>query len=166
MRLAQKVCAVCGLPFQPSVHDQLCCGSVCAMARRTATKRSIRTERQCQQCGAIFSTGVSHPHRKFCSIRCARAASCHRRQARQRAGSADVFDAIEIYERDGWRCAICGKPVKRGVNGRHPLQPSLDHIVPLSLGGAHTRDNVRCTHLHCNVTRMNKGPAQTILAFS
>jgi len=158
--LSPKVCVVCGMSFQPDVRDQLCCGPVCAMVRRAATKRSIRTERQCQQCGAMFSTGASHPHRKFCSIRCARAASCHRRQARQRAGSADVFDAIEIFERDGWRCAICGKPVRCGVNGKHPLQPSLDHILPLSEGGSHTRGNVRCTHLKCNLERGNRGAAQ------
>jgi 5-methylcytosine-specific restriction endonuclease McrA len=54
--------------------------------------------------------------------------------------------------------------VKRGANGKNPLQPSLDHIVPLSCGGTHTRDNVRCSHLRCNLLRKNRGAAQTRMA--
>ena len=36
---------------------------------------------------------------------------------------------------------------------RYPLCASLDHVVPLSLGGGHTRDNVQCAHWLCNSLR-------------
>lgn len=32
-------------------------------------------------------------------------------------------------------CYLCGKPVVHGLRPNHPLGPSVDHIVPLELGG-------------------------------
>lgn len=69
-----------------------------------------------------------------------------RRAARLRAAPRERFDREEIFERDEWICGICGKPVNEG-------DASLDHIVPLALGGAHTRANVRLAHIRCNSRR-------------
>lgn len=62
----------------------------------------------------------------------------------------------EIGERDSWLCGICQdaeRPVSIASGTPRALSPSLDHIVALSFGGAHTRANVRITHLWCNVER-------------
>jgi 5-methylcytosine-specific restriction endonuclease McrA len=53
------------------------------------------------------------------------------------------FSPQEIYERDKWLCGICGGVVIAGSE-------SLDHIIPVSQGGAHTRANVRLAHHRCN----------------
>lgn len=48
-------------------------------------------------------------------------------------------------------CEICNLIMDNNhayPNGRH-----LDHIVPLSLGGPHLRENVRYIHAYCNVRR-------------
>jgi 5-methylcytosine-specific restriction endonuclease McrA len=36
------------------------------------------------------------------------------------------------------------------------MGPSLDHIVPVSLGGTHTWANVQLAHLRCNVSKGNR----------
>jgi 5-methylcytosine-specific restriction endonuclease McrA len=64
-----------------------------------------------------------------------------------------------IFERDGWRCQLCGRKVKRRSSrskstGRlHPRTASLDHIVPLRRGGPHEEANCQCACLECNVRK-------------
>jgi 5-methylcytosine-specific restriction endonuclease McrA len=48
-----------------------------------------------------------------------------------------------ILERDGGRCQIRGP----GCTG---AADSVDHIVPLALGGTHAPENLRSACLHCN----------------
>ena len=72
------------------------------------------------------------------------------RRAAQYGGEAEKFLAVEIYERDGWVCKICGIPVARDATVPHPFAPTLDHVTPLVHGGAHTRDNTQCAHFYCN----------------
>ena len=75
----------------------------------------------------------------------------HRREARLRgAVQIERFTKTEIYERDRWICGICRCPVLRG-------EESIDHVVPVSRGGQHTRDNVRLAHRLCNNRRGNRG---------
>lgn len=81
-------------------------------------------------------------------------ASCHRRRARI-AGAARIehFTRDEIWERDGGRCHVCGKKCD-------PRDWHLDHLVPISRGGEHTRLNVAVSHPTCNHRRFVSGPAQ------
>jgi 5-methylcytosine-specific restriction endonuclease McrA len=65
-----------------------------------------------------------------------------------------------VYERDGWRCGICHLPVKQDKVVPHPLAPTLDHIVPLAAGGAHSYANVQCAHFICNSLKSDTGPGQ------
>lgn len=100
---------------------------------------------------------------KFCSLTCrssvtkihasrlaGKIASEKRRRARKRGADAECFSEIEIYERDNWRCGICGTKVDRRLAFPHKMSASLDHIVPLAAGGSHTRRNVQCSHWLCN----------------
>jgi 5-methylcytosine-specific restriction endonuclease McrA len=78
------------------------------------------------------------------------------REARKRGANSEKFSVAEIFERDSWICGICFEPVDRDLKHPDPMSVSLDHITPLSLGGAHTRVNTRCAHLRCNVVRGNR----------
>lgn len=48
-----------------------------------------------------------------------------------------------IYERDGYRCRLCGKR----SNGRNL---EIDHIIPIAKGGKSTRDNLQTLCVSCN----------------
>lgn len=75
------------------------------------------------------------------------------RRARLADALDEVFPPVEVYERDGWVCGICGEPVDANLKHPNPLSPSLDHIVPLALGGRHSRANTQLAHLVCNVRK-------------
>ena len=62
----------------------------------------------------------------------------------------EKFSSIEIYERDGWICQICHTRVDKRLTYPSPMSKSLDHIIPVSLGGSHERRNVQLAHLGCN----------------
>jgi len=34
-----------------------------------------------------------------------------------------------------------------------PMSATVDHIVPVSLGGAHTEDNMQAAHFFCNTAK-------------
>lgn len=67
-----------------------------------------------------------------------------------------------VFRRDGWRCQLCGRKVKKAVcrnkaTGRlHPRTASLDHIVPMRRGGAHVESNCQCACLLCNVKKNSR----------
>lgn len=78
------------------------------------------------------------------------------RRARKRGVECERFSSREIFERDGWRCGICEHTVDSKLRYPNPRSASLDHVIPLSKGGGHTRSNTRCSHLECNVRRGNQ----------
>jgi len=78
--------------------------------------------------------------------------SAYERAQRQNAVT-EKFSRQEIYKRDNGYCHICGKKVPK--NNFH-----LDHLIPLSLGGKHTRQNVAIACPKCNLKRGASGPAQ------
>ena len=63
---------------------------------------------------------------------------------------------VDVFERDDWLCGLCGEPVDKDLAWPDPTSASLDHIIPLSRGGAHTLDNVQLAHLVCNIRKNNQ----------
>lgn len=79
------------------------------------------------------------------------------RRYRAKADSAvETIDSEKIFERDGWVCQLCGEEVDPLTFYPHPESPTLDHIVPLSLGGSHTENNVQLAHFRCNCSKGNR----------
>ena|SRR5882672_1067066 len=90
----------------------------------------------------------------------------HRLRAAKRGATAEPFTELEIFERDGWRCHLCRRPVRKLPRSVHdPRRASLDHIVPLARGGEHVRENVACSHLACNLAKSDRmtGGVQPLL---
>jgi len=83
----------------------------------------------------------------------AKRASEHRRRARLHGVTIEDFNDIEIFERDNWVCGLCEKKINRRRRYPDPLSASLDHVIPLSKGGHHTRVNAQATHLRCNISK-------------
>lgn len=71
-------------------------------------------------------------------------------RATQAGVTVEVVHPQLVFERDEWVCGICSHPINRMVKAPHGMSPSLDHIVPLARGGAHSYANVQAAHLGCN----------------
>lgn len=79
------------------------------------------------------------------------------RKARVRAATVERFDPIEVLDRDRWRCHLCGIATPKRLRGTYaPSAPELDHIIPLSKGGEHSRRNTACACRACNLAKGDK----------
>lgn len=148
-------------------HDQ-------ALERARADAKSRREARRhnCPVCGA------STTRRKYCSNECCIKANKYiydpeqsalheaRRRVRMSSQIKDRGISLKkLYERDEGTCWICGMACeysdswhkgKTFIAGN--LYPSIDHIVPLSRGGAHAWNNVKLAHRICNTKRFYSSP--------
>lgn len=80
----------------------------------------------------------------------------NRKRQQMLAGVAqELYTWQEIFIRDVGVCQICKEPVIER-NRMHRLGPTIDHIVPLSLGGSDTRGNVQLAHRSCNCRKSNR----------
>ena len=58
-------------------------------------------------------------------------------------------------------CWLCGRAIDVTLPARTRWSWSLDHVVPISCGGAPLdRANARAAHLACNAGRGNRPPAR------
>ncbi len=63
------------------------------------------------------------------------------------------FSRINVYTRDGFRCQYCGsKRTMRNLN--------YDHVVPRSLGGPTTWENIVTSCIPCNLKKDCRTPEQ------
>ena len=66
------------------------------------------------------------------------------------------FSRLNIYARDAFTCQYCGQRPERS-------ELNLDHVVPRSLGGKSTWENVVCSCLDCNRRKGGRTPRQAHL---
>lgn len=119
----------------------------------------------CMQCGAWYVVDRLAGRNltdRYCAERCGRAHGRLARRARQKAAYVSVVRRQRIYERDGWRCHLCGKKVRRNRVVPHPLAPVLDHVIPLANGGTHEPANVRTAHFLCNSQKGDRGGGEQL----
>lgn len=75
------------------------------------------------------------------------------RRARKAAAFIEPIDSSVVFDRDGGLCGICRHPVERNERW------DVDHVVPLSKGGAHSYANVQLAHSTCNKRKSAKMPS-------
>lgn len=68
----------------------------------------------------------------------------------------EPYKRTEIFARDGWICQLCGEPVDPTVKAPDRRSASIDHVVPLSLGGDDTPANVQLAHFGCNSAKCDR----------
>lgn len=169
-------CKQCGVTFVPQQRREEYCSDACRVTRgravgnaRAAAKKAATTKpRACKCCGREFLPLRGNKRRVFCGVRCmkkyaqrngAKSLNSRGRQVlRSFYGEAwmDHYESINrqrVYERDGWKCGICGEAIDRQAKSPDDRSASVDHIVALSLGGDHTYANVRTAHFGCNWRR-------------
>lgn len=155
-KACERNCKYCSNRFAPKRRDQVYCSSRCMtyasqLRRRQGepARQGADFERQCVECGSAFTARKANA--KWCSQIC-RIRTCRRDESRRRTpgSGAALYTDREIFERDGWRCHLCRKKVRPSVSRRDPQGATIDHIVPLSQGGADIPSNVATAHWRCN----------------
>lgn len=122
-----------------------------------------RVSGTCVECGTPF-TGTRA--RRYCSQTCVnrafnrrrvadgRAADWRaRRRAMEKGAKVSRGRRLDVLERDGYVCQLCGEPTDRSVTYPHPDYPVVDHRVPLARGGAHEPSNWQTAHNRCNAAK-------------
>ncbi|MBO9194341.1 HNH endonuclease [Rhizobium sp. 16-449-1b] len=120
----------------------------------------------------MFTTSYGDRRSVYCSEACSRRrahrAARKKERARLRGVKVETVDPIKVFERDRWRCQICKSPTPSSLRGSYDDRaPELDHIMPLSLGGAHSYLNTQCACRRCNREKSNAPPTQpSLFAFA
>lgn len=132
--------------------------------------------KNCKHCGKEYVARNFGTPSLYCSIECRKESSdelkkkyrfteCYQKakrigKAKRRANlrkQYDPIDPIDIFARDKWKCQLCFKDTPMILRGSYDYSaPELDHIIPLSRGGLHIIDNVRCLCRSCNALKGNK----------
>ena len=74
-------------------------------------------------------------------------------QARRALKAGAKVSPVDLADLWTGYCALCGEVLDYDLKYPDPLSKSLDHATPLSLGGAHSKENLQWTHLTCNLTK-------------
>lgn len=160
----KKSCTRCGVEYEAQNMGSKYCSEFCS--KEYAAERVGSRNRGCRDCGVSLGyyslVSLCDPCRKTRN-RQAQKVGRHRRRARIYGAVHESIKPIEIYERDGWKCGLCGHRINRERAYPHPRSATLDHIVPLAHGGTHTRVNVQLACWSCNHKKGAKMNGQPLL---
>lgn len=167
-------CAYCKGLLRPwwslysSVNTQRRCYECHLATKRSTAARPKATQSlgpavvACSICSSPFTR--SKHRRWYCSDDCKKVAEREQNRAqnmrRRGAQQGEPYTLRMIVDRDGSSCHLCGKNVDLSLSGSLPKGPSIDHLVPISAGGADCFTNVALAHRICNTRRGADGPAQ------
>lgn len=146
-----KTCVACGEPFLAFREQQQTCSRSCQQWHRL--RPGVRRLRiaECYTCQQPFET--HRGNQRFCSNACTKAISEAKRRAALYGNYVEPVSKIHVARRDKWTCQLCGKKVNSRLKGPHPMSPSIDHVIPVSLGGEHSHANTQLAHLICNIRK-------------
>lgn len=164
----KRNCETCGNEFYPrpaqiNAGAGRYCSQKCnrssheAMNSKDAQRRARAAWRKTLERECFFKSGPENPMwkggRRATYIR-QREAGVYRKASHDRwvrMGKKLKPGTVErIGDRQGWRCAICGKCVREKFY--------LDHIYPLSKGGQHEESNLQILCASCNRSKGAKDP--------
>lgn len=137
---------------------------------KPAERRSVQPrETTCAECGTPYRRGPLDGKSTRC-LPCREQwnrdqVRLHRDKRRARKRDAYVADVrrADIYVRDKYRCMLCGKKLRMDAAVPHPLAPTIDHIIPLAVGGTHEPANAQAAHFICNARKSAGGGGEQLL---
>lgn len=184
----ERSCEGCGVSIDERPPNAKFCSTRCNQVTRGRVRSEPYPSRLCAlpECGLLFvpfregQRCCSERHGKLLYNRESRAdgrqppspwgdrrRKNHQARRARKKGAATGAPVIrsKIAERDGWRCHLCGERVGKTLAWPHPRSASLDHVVPLSKGGAHDPVNVRLAHLACNTAKNDRAVGEQLILF-
>jgi len=155
-------CEQCGKVFLRRGNHQKFCSDECYNKTHDIGQLIAK---ECIECGLEFKT--YHDGTLYCSDKCRskRARRIHKISKDKRLrknGKPDYSISLKkLYERDKGTCYICGckcdpediKITEEGYYIAGDSYPSIDHVLPIAKGGAHTWDNIKLACRHCNAVK-------------
>lgn len=160
-RVYADQCLKCNNPFVARVSRKYCSQACQPSYTRAPLKR-------CKVCDAPFQAQGTQ---LYCGSVCAEVAAAPRKRAsrlrgklKRRSVTVETVDPIKVFDRDGWRCKLCGvktPPAKRGTY--EPDAPELDHIIPIACGGEHSYRNTQCACRECNGNKRDRPLGQLLI---
>ena len=124
------------------------------------TMRSKMRVCNSQSCRKRYNADRNRSHVAAWAQTSAGRASKQKSNARRRAALRKVdrieYDRRDIFERDRWRCQICGQKVDPGLVGPDRRSATIDHIIPLTDGGPDAPHNVQLAHYSCNSAKRDR----------
>jgi len=90
----------------------------------------------------------------------------HKRKDLPRGVWISREDRMKIHERDHWACGLCGMQCEREFKYGSVTSPTLDHIMPRSLGGSDDMDNLTTAHWGCNARRQTRDFTEFVICLA
>lgn len=163
-------CWTCGTSMDKR-HGARFCSRRC---QPSSTQSGRKRDLECAWCGGCFRGELSKRHEPCCCRTCQTNLSLYqrgynvspwwpgieqlwdskrRRKARITVTQVKPIRREEVFRRDGYRCYICGRRLRKHHRAPHPRAATIDHLHPLAKGGPHVMDNVATACLACNVAK-------------
>jgi hypothetical protein len=148
-----RTCIKCSADFLARTSRCCFCSKECKYLTQLANYCHIVptfVEKICPECDKPFPRTSSLEHKRYCSSDCRGRSQFRRRRAKLESAFVEDVGLGYLIKRDLGICQICKKKVNTRVRFPHPDSPSVDHVIPISKGGAHSKDNCQLAHYHCN----------------
>lgn len=149
------------------------CSKECGIAAMNKSRKGIKLNIaiktcRCKRCGTDYE-GKKTSLCKTCSAlnnaisrKASRKAHKKKRRAALRTVATEAVVDIKVFERDKWKCKICGIKLQKEFIYRDDAA-EVDHIVPISLGGPHSYTNTQAACRKCNQEKSNQFKGQLVL---
>ena len=168
----KKYCQSCDLEFETARKVMRFCKDSCRVsfqnkqrAAETLAKHIANPRRfdfDCERCQRVVQTDkhiARGKHGRFCR-NCAlvlRRESYRIKSARRQGITNPIrVSADALIERDGNLCHICLTGIDLSLARNSRFGATIDHVIPVSKGGADTLDNMKLAHWICNIKKGNK----------
>ena len=154
-------CRHCKATFTTSHKGKAYCSLACVAL--SAKEKSAKNGASCVGCGAKRAKASAYC--QACRVENSKRNSATEkatRKARTKKVITAPVSLLEVLTRYGWKCHICQGPIYLIPEG-YGQQATLDHVVPLALGGWHDLTNLRPAHQSCNSAKGAKYIGQLML---
>lgn len=140
-------CLSCERSFKPNGRSRKFCSARCQQLHVTYQGDIPSLDFDCVLCGKHFKRNrwdglAQRVDKRLCD-------HCRMMKSKRHGTSPG-----ELAKRHGTDCGICGEPVDMDLKYPERMRGSVDHIIPVSKGGALSDpENLQLAHLQCNVTK-------------
>ena len=161
----KKCCQLCDTEFETNLKQARYCSPICRTkflsnlhkARRASVVKSY--DYDCDDCSRhvisekLVTRGQHGRYCDFCRLRRRRERYRVKTAKRQKVLNPIRISADVLIERDGNVCHICLDVIDLSLPRNSRFGATIDHVMPVSKGGADTLENMKLAHWICNIKK-------------